>query len=762
MKLIKLFPLLAIFILISFVILSTNALAQETTQFEDKTASPYFFVKSEDGAVDQLPLKQTSAEVQISGVIADVIVKQTYCNIGQKPLEAIYVFPASTKAAVYYMQMELGGRIIKAEIRESEKARQEYEEAKEEGKTTSLLEQQRPNVFQMNVANILPGDTINIVMHYTELISPLEGVYEFVYPTVVGPRYAELSTEGDSSWVEIPYTHEAEEPLYDFDIQVNINAGMDIQELTSPSHSTLMFNYLSPGSVECNLPKEETQTGNRDFVLHYVLSGEGLQSGMLLYRGEEENFFLTMIQPPQNPQLTDIPPREYVFIMDVSGSMSGFPLSVSKVLLADLISNLNLNDKFNVMFFSGGSQVLSDVSLDANQENIDKAIDMINNKQGGGGTNMLSALNQALALKGTENFARTFVIVTDGYVTIEKEAFDLIRTNLSKANFFAFGIGSSVNRYLIEGIAHVGMGEPFVVLNDDEAVEKAEKFRKYIESPVLTNINIDFNGFNTYDIEPLTIPDVFAERPILTFGKWTGEPYGSVEITGLTGTHDFYQKLNVSNYIPSDKNSALKYLWARYVIQRLDDYGKSSDAGQENETIKDIITSLGLKYNLLTQYTSFIAIDSLIRNNGDSLTTVTQPLPLPQGVSDLAVGGGYSTSGINTLAFYAESKMMDGRSETEEKHSYIDKVYPNPVTSKFKVWIRIEDNDMLSSKELLIFDNKGFLIKRIEINDTNDNYISIKINTDELGILASGVYRIALLIDGKVVDSKNILNANWK
>ncbi len=761
MKSVKLNLLATVIFSLVFLCSTVNLTAQETKPVEDKTESPFFFVKSEDGAIDQLPLKKTSAEVQISGVIADVVVRQTYCNIGQKPLEAIYVFPASTKAAVYFMQMELGGRIIKAEIRESEQARQEYEEAKEQGQTASLLEQQRPNVFQMNVANILPGDTINIEMHYTELITPLEGVYEFVYPTVVGPRYVEHPGQGDSTWVEIPYTHQGEEPSYDFDIRVNINAGMDIQEVSSPSHTSLQTNFITSGSVDCTLPENETKTGNRDFVLRYVLSGETLQSGMLLYEGEEENFFLTMIQPPKNPQPDDIPPREYVFIMDVSGSMSGFPISVSKVLLSDLISNLNLNDKFNVMFFSGGAQVLSDVSLDATQENIDKAIDMINNKQGGGGTNMLNALNQALVLKGTENYARTFVIVTDGYVTIEKEAFDLIRTNLSKANFFAFGIGSSVNRYLIEGIAHVGMGEPFVILNQDEAVEKAERFRSYIESPVLTNIDIEFNGFNAYDIEPLTVPDVFAERPIITFGKWTGEPQGSVEITGLTGNRDFYQKLNVSNYAPSDKNSALKYMWARYVIQRLDDYGKAANPDGENNYIKEIITELGLKYNLLTQYTSFIAIDSLIRNNGDSLTTVTQPLPMPQGVSDLAVGGGaYTAAGFNALAFSADKAFAENARNTKEKHSYIDKIYPNPVTSKFKVWIHVEEAEMLSSKELYIFDNKGFLIEKIEINDNNDSYISVKINIEELGLLSSGVYRIALLIDGKAVDAKNILIAN--
>ena len=146
----------------------------------DKTLSPYFFVRSDDPEVDRLPLRSTSARVRISGVIADVVVTQVYKNEGKKPLEAIYVFPASTRAAVYGMKMTIGERTILAKIRTREKARQEYEQAKNSGKSASLLEQHRPNVFQMNVANILPSDIIKVELRYTELLIPTDAVYEFV------------------------------------------------------------------------------------------------------------------------------------------------------------------------------------------------------------------------------------------------------------------------------------------------------------------------------------------------------------------------------------------------------------------------------------------------------------------------------------------------------------------------------------------------------------------------------------------------------
>lgn len=732
-----------------------QAAAQNTQENQDCTSSPFFFVKSPDGKTDQLPLKETTARVQISGIIADVTVEQTYCNTGEVPLEAIYIFPASTKAAVYAMQMQVGDRLLKAEIRESEQARTDYESAKEEGKTATLLEQKRPNVFQMNVANILPGDTIRVKLNYTELLVPEETVYEFVYPTVVGPRYAGESSGNDNSWVEIPYTHEGEAPLYDFHLSARIDAGMEIREIHSPSHPAADFKQITPETVLCDLPAEDSKSGNRDFVLRYSLSGEEIQSGMLLYEGEDENFFLTMVQPPARPDDSDIPPREYVFIMDVSGSMNGFPISVSKVLLSDLISGLRPTDKFNVICFAGGSQILSDRSLDATQENITKALDFIDKREGGGGTNLLSALEKALALPGTEAYSRTFVIATDGYVTVEKEAFDLIRNSLSKANFFAFGIGSSVNRYLIDGIAHVGMGEPFVVLDVEEAIVSAEKFRKYIASPVLTNISLTFDGFGAYETEPLTIPDVFAERPVIIFGKWKGSPKGSVQIKGLSGNHSLTEKMSVADFIPSPEYSALKYLWARYVIQRLDDYGKAGNMEGENLYIKDIITDLGLKYHLLTRYTSFIAIDSLIRNQGDKPVTVTQPLPLPSGVSDLAVGGGYGGAANTSLSM--EFYKAGGYDQITENRSGIVKIYPNPVSSRFRVWIRVEEKDMPREKKLMLFDQLGHLIKIMEINNLNDSYISVRIDLSDTNIRSSGTYRVALLIDGKTVSSRNIL-----
>ncbi|MCF8405834.1 MAG: TonB family protein [Bacteroidales bacterium] len=611
---------------------------------EDQSLSPYFFVQSDDPALDKLPLKSTNAWVVISGVIADITVTQVYKNEGTRPIEAIYVFPGSTRAAVYAMKMTIGERTILAKIEEREKARQDYEQARQNGQSASLLEQQRPNVFQMNVANIMPGDEIKVEMKYTELLMPDEGVYEFVYPTVVGPRYSNKLTDladSNEKWVANPYTKEGELPFYSFDIDVHLKAGMPVKDVICSSHET-NIQFLNPDEVKIELKDAEKYGGNRDFILKYRLRGEQIESGLLLYEGEKENFFLLMVQPPKQVKPEHIPPREYIFIVDVSGSMMGFPLDVSKSLLKDLIGNLRPTDRFNILLFAGGSSLFSESSLNANETNIKSAIGFLNKQSGGGGTELLPALKRALALQGTEDYARTFIIATDGYVNVEKEAYDLIRSNLGTANFFTFGIGSSVNRFLIEGMTHVGKGFPFVATNQADALQKSIKFRKYISNPVLTNIKVEFKGFDVYDLESVVVPDVFSERPVLIYGKYQGGVFGSIELTGKTGDKDFLWNLDIKKYTRDRSNSGLQYLWARERIRILDDYSNLA----MNDNHKSEITALGLKYDLLTAYTSFIAIDSEIRNESGNSTTVNQLLPLPEGVSNNALGYGSASAGI--------------------------------------------------------------------------------------------------------------------
>jgi Ca-activated chloride channel family protein len=601
----------------------------------DKTLSPYFFVQG-DPSVDQLPLKSTNVEIAVSGVIADVKVLQTYRNEGSRPINATYVFPASTRSAVYGMRMRIGDNLIIAKIKEREKAKEEFETAKKEGKSASLLEQQRPNVFSMNLANLMPRDEVEIELRYTELLVPTDGVYEMVYPTVVGPRYSSESAArapASDRFVESPYLHHGKKPTSELHISSRIAAGVPVQELACTSHQ-IIPQWLSTGVAQVTLDDSDPFQGNKDFVLRYRLAGNQIMSGVLLYQGQDENFFLYMAQPPQRPATDEIPRREYIFVVDVSGSMDGFPLDTSKQLLRNLIGRLRPTDLFNVVLFAGDAALLAPESLEANPDNIRRAINLIEQQRGNGGTELLPAIQQAMSIPREANFSRSVVLVTDGYISGEEGVFKYVRENLNKCNVFAFGIGTGVNRYLIEGVAKAGMGEPFIVSDPAEAPAVAERFREYIQTPLLTDVQVRAVGFETYDVSPVQLPDLLAQRPIIVFGKWRGSPTGTFELTGKSGHGAYHSSFDVSQVQPDESNRALRYLWARSRIADLSDYG----FGEPSDDAVKEITALGLKYNLLTQYTSFVAVLEKIRNTNGGADNVDQPLPLPVGVSDLAVG----------------------------------------------------------------------------------------------------------------------------
>jgi len=608
---------------------------------DDRTLSPYFFVLSEDPETDRLPLKSTKADVSISGVIADVAVRQTYRNEGKTTLEAIYIFPASSRAAIHGMKMTIGERVVKAEIKKRKEARKTYEKAKKKGQTASLLEQQRPNVFQMSLANIQPGDEIEVELDYTELLVPEETVYEFVYPTVVGPRYSNVPAAGapeTESWVENPYLHEGEPSPFAFGIDVRIESGIPIARLLSPSHE-IATEY--EGKTTARVVVDGSRgAANRDFVLRYSLAGSKIDSGLLTFEGKDENYFLLMVEPPARVEAAQVVPREYIFILDVSGSMSGYPLEVSKRLVRDILSGLAPQDSFNILLFAGGSEVLSESSLAATAQNVERGIAWVESQHGGGGTELLPALERALGLPRDEGTSRIVVVATDGYVTVEKQAYELVRENLGRANLFPFGIGTSVNRELIEGLARAGMGEPFVVLEQAEAAKQAVRFKKYVESPVLQGIEVGFDGFDAYDVEPLAVPDLFAGRPVVLFGKYKKQA-GAIRIKGAVPGGSWQRKIAVGG-TAAQGSSALPYLWARHRIRRLADMNLLA---LNDANVKEV-TRLGLKYHLMTEYTSFVAVDELVRGNGKKQRTVRQPLPLPAGVTDAAVGDNFGYGGL--------------------------------------------------------------------------------------------------------------------
>ena len=684
-------------------------------QAQDGTECPYFNIEADSPDGISLALLSTNVDAVVSGVVASVIVEQTYYNAGDSIIDATYVFPMSTNAAIYAMEMQVNDRLITAVIKEKEEAQTIFEEATEAGHTASLLEQHRPNVFQMSLTNIESEDTIRVRMTYTELLVPRDGIYQFVFPTIVGPRY----TTGGEPWVtqstlEAPAVEDTE-----FNMNLKINAGMPVLA-ECKSHNVNFDNIGTTTEVSLN------GSPGADFIVDYSLSRSEIQTGLLLYEGEEENFFLSIAQPPRPDVDFDSPPREYIFIMDVSGSMNGTPLEISKEMIIELLNNLDYDDKFNILFFAAGNSALADNSLPVTNENINIAIDMLEGFNGSGSTNLLPALNRALYMTGTEDFARTFVILTDGFVTVEKDAYNLIRENLNEANFFSFGIGSNVNREIIEGLAYVGEGESFVATDFLDVEMFADDFKRYIEKPALTNIQTTFTGVEVYDVEPLGVPDVFAERPIITYGKYRNDVNGKITLTGDHANGVTETSFNFADFKEdADENIAIQYLWARKKIKLMSDYG-IADNPNDTLSIKEEITQLGLKYSLVTEYTSFVAVDSLI-----------------------VVGEEEEEEDNGTIS------ALEDIFETDESRKSVIEVLGIVTEHDPTLRLRIEDFDVSLYDKLMlrIVDLNGRTLQLHELDKFDAGQLIELI----LRNLTAGNYFVSLEADGKLVDTEKFI-----
>jgi Ca-activated chloride channel family protein len=491
------------------------AYAQDQNSYDmDRSESPFLEIVG-PGEIDPdaMVLYSTDVNVKIRGVIADVVIRQTYKNNAEYPLEATYVFPASTHAAVYAMTMQVEDRILKAEIKEKKEAREIYEKAIEEGRTASLLEQQRPNMFKMNIGNILSGDSIIIEMKYTELLVPEDGLYQFVYPNVVGPRYISKKEVEEGEIISSPTYAALEEGVFKYSMNMDISTALPIHHLSSSTHNLSLEENIN--SIKVGIDPKDKNPANRDFILNFSLMGGEIQTGLYLEEHGDENFFLFMVQPPEVVRKEIVVPREYIFVVDISGSMSGRPLDISKEMMNNLLSGLGEHEYFNIMLFAGTAAVYKEQSVKATTQNIKDGIEFIKYQRGGGGTELMNALEKVYAIPKKEGVSRSVVVLTDGYVSVEEEAFDLIANNLDEANVFAFGIGNGVNRFLIEGMAKVSQGKAFFTVDMKQAKYKAEQFEEYIKSPIMTDIKVDFEGFHAYDVEPREVPDVFSQRPIV-------------------------------------------------------------------------------------------------------------------------------------------------------------------------------------------------------------------------------------------------------
>ena len=588
----------------------------------------------------ECPLKHTDVKADVTGFLARVTVTQEFVNTAPDKIEAVYVFPLPHLAAVDTMDMYVGERHVKGLIKRREEARAIYEAARDAGKMAALLDQERPNIFTQHVANIRGGDKVRIVISYVERLKYEDGNYEWVFPMVVGPRYIPGTPIGkagngwaydtnqvpDASKITPVVAKPGTRAGHDISLAVSIDTGVPLQSLNSKSHE--VFTERPAANRALVRLKDQATIPNKDFVLKYDVSGGKIEDAILMHRAERGGFFTLILQPPDKTNVEDITPKELVFVLDTSGSMSGFPIEKAKETMKLALEGLNPRDTFNLITFAGDTHVLFPQPVPATRENLRQAQEFLASRRGGGGTEMMKAIITALAPSSSQSGIRVVCFMTDGYVGNEEEIIREVK-KYSNARVFSFGIGSSVNRFLLDKMAEAGRGEvEYVALNEDGSAA-ARRFHERVRNPLLTDIKIDWGGLPVTDVIPSRIPDVFSAKPIVVTGRYSGPAKGSIKLQGTYAGRTITRQIAVDMPASEPKHDVLATLWAR---TRIDSLMLEPNSREE-------ITQLGLQYRLMTQFTSFVAVEETIVTDGGKPRRVDVPVEMPEGVSYEGVFG---------------------------------------------------------------------------------------------------------------------------
>jgi len=596
------------------------------------------------------PLKHTDVKAEISGALGRVTVTQEFRNPFQVKIEAVYTFPLPPDAAVDDMTMLIGDRTIRAKIKRREEARAIYDAARKSGHMAGLLDQERPNIFTQAVANIMPGAKVKIAISYVETLPYESGQYRFEFPMVVGPRYIPGRATGsqgggwapdtdqvpDASRITPNVTPEGTRAGHDISIQVNLDAGMPLDSLESPTHDT----SIRPGPRQAVVRlKDKAVIPNKDFILKYAVAGRGIGDAVLTHHDERGGFFTLLLQPPERVAVSEILPKELIFVLDTSGSMSGFPIEKAKEAMLLALDGLNPQDTFNLITFSGDTHILFPDAVLATSENLREARAFLQSRYGSGGTEMMKAIRAALGGGESRDRVRVVCFMTDGEVGNDLEILAEVQKH-SNARVFAFGIGSSVNHFLLDNMARYGRGEvEYIGLNDDGSAA-ARRFHERVRNPLLTDVSIDWGGLPVADIYPKRIPDVFSAKPVMISGRYTAPGQGTLRLRGKMAGHDFTREVRVDFPAAATSHDVLATLWAR---QRVDDLmGQDLAGAQRGAMRKDLqeqIVQLGLDYRLMTQFTSMVAVEEKTVTEGGEPLRIEVPVEMPEGVSYEGVFG---------------------------------------------------------------------------------------------------------------------------
>ncbi len=612
-----------------------------------------------EAAPQQFSLKHTEVDAEVSGFLASVTVTQVFENPYTQPLEALYVFPLPEKAAVDAMELVVGERVIKGVIQTREKARETYEKAREEGRTAALLDQERPNLFTQSVANILPGEQIRVRIHYVERLVYESGSYSFNFPMTVGPRFIpgealtfrqgegtapDTTAVPDASRITPPVLPPEVRSGHDLQLTVRLDAGLPVHDLRSPSHD-VEVRREGPSRAQVKLAAHD-RIPNKTFTLQYRVADALIRPAVLVHRepGADEGYFLVMLNPQLDPKEKEVVPRELYFVLDTSCSQSGLPIEKSKAATAEALRHLHPEDTFQILNFDTSVTKFAPGAVPATRENVERAQEYVAHFWGGGGTDVRVAAQEAMVPPNDPARLRMVMFFTDGLIGGDDEVLGTLQRHLrEETRIFAVGVGNDVNRYLVTKMGEVGRGtSTFVNLNRPEA-EVASEFETRIRGPVLTSVRVDTEGLPVSEVYPRGVGDLFSGQPMFLIGKFHGTGEGLIRISGRVRGVERRFEVPVRFPEAAPEHASLKSLWAR---QRIEELTVQGYRGETEEVVQGI-TQTALQYHLMSKYTSFVAVEQVVRTEpGGETVREMVPVQLPEGTSYEGVFGELSREEI--------------------------------------------------------------------------------------------------------------------
>lgn len=598
-------------------------------------------VTQRGGVRIDVPLQHTDVKITVDGFLAEATVTQRFKNPYPSKIEAVYLFPLPTGAAVSALQITSGDRVIEGTIQERRQATRTYEAARSQGQIAALLTQERPNLFTQSVANLEPDAAIDVTLHYVQRLGYDGGGYEVVFPLVAGPRYVPAAAAGkvDPAAVQPAVLPAGVRSSHDISLAVELDAGVPLGDIASSSHRIAVERAPgTPSRARVRIAPDDT-IPNKDFVLRYQVAGAAPAFGALAYRGDpgKDGSFLLVAQPPATAAPAQIAPREIVFVLDTSSSMRGAPLAKAKDVIRAVLARLRPDDTFQIVRFDDRASALGASPIANRPRNLELTLDWLAALDAGGATEMTAGIAAALAVPHDPQRLRIVAFLTDGYVGNEDDVIRLIADRAGEARLFAFGVGTAVNRYLLEEVAAAGRGAAQFVRPDEPTAPVVAAFEQRIDAPVLTDVAIDWGGLAISDVAPRALPDLFVGQPLAVSGRYAHGGRATVTIHGKQAGRDVQFAVPVVLPERNDDHPAIATVWAR---ERIAELSRRLVRRADPELERQII-ELSIASRVLTQLTAFVAVDRSRVTAGGKPVRVAVPVEVPDAVAGIAAGGGF-------------------------------------------------------------------------------------------------------------------------